>query len=393
MTMMVGPFGRRLTWQLRIVRMFGLAALVVTVARIEPRPGLHGIHLAVTVCMAAASLGWLWQLTLDEGQSGPVAWTAWLLTGIPGGILAGLAPRTVAVAFPAVVLLDAGARLPYTKTAVLAVLLAVATAVGRIGRPWDNGAIQLLVLAASAMLGAFRLQYVQRAEQNELLLSNAEAAAQERARAAALAERTRIAREIHDIHAHSLAALSVQLNVIDALVEQGSESERVRPFIDHAQHLTRQGITETRRAIHALRGETLPIEALLRSVADSYRVPGGNNPAASLVDDGDPPQGLSADATTAIYRAAQEALTNVRKHAPGSPVRMRLEHDEASVTLTVANDLPTAGGPVPAHLGPDAVVSGGLGLTGLKERAEALGGSLAAVPADGEWRLTLRIPR
>lgn len=389
MPMTAGPFGRQLTWQLRIVRLVGLAALVVTtVARAVPGPGLHGVHLAVSLLLAAASLGWIWQLVIDDGRQSAGLMCAWLLMGVPGGVLAGLDPRTVAIAFPAVVLLDAGARLPQTHTAALTVLLAGATAAGHLGRPWDNGMIQLLVLVAAAMVGTFRLQYVERAEQNELLLSSAEAAAQERARAATLTERTRIAREIHDIHAHSLAALSVQLNVIDALVESGSDAEAVRPYIDHAQHLTRQGITETRRAIHALRGETLPIDQLLRSVADSYRIPGGGGPAAMLTGVEDPPPELGADATTAIYRAAQEALTNVRKHAPGSPVRMRLEHDTETVTLTIANDLPAAATPADPDEG-----SGGFGLTGLKERAEALGGVLAAGLVEGEWRLSLRIPR
>jgi signal transduction histidine kinase len=99
------------------------------------------------------------------------------------------------------------------------------------------------------------------------------------------------------------------------------------------------------------------------------------------------PRPVAAEAGLAAYRTAQEALTNARKHAPGQPVRLCLQFSPTDVAVRAANPLPEAppGGPL-------AATGSGHGLTGLRERAALAGGTLTAGPADGEWRVCLRIP-
>ncbi len=96
---------------------------------------------------------------------------------------------------------------------------------------------------------------------------------------------------------------------------------------------------------------------------------------------------LSPEVSLVAYRTAQEALTNARKHAPGQPVRLGLTFEPARITVGVVNPLPPAAGQ-----GPLAAVGAGYGLTGLRERAALADGTLEAGPADGTWRVCLRIP-
>jgi signal transduction histidine kinase len=143
------------------------------------------------------------------------------------------------------------------------------------------------------------------------------------------------------------------------------------------------GLAETRRAIGTLRGDAPPLAEQLRGLAAEYRADTG---AAAEVEVGELPQ-LAPDAALAAYRTAHEALTNVRKHAPGSPVTVRLAREENGSVLTVTD----AGvdGSAPGSL---ADAGGGYGLTGLTERAETLGGSLSAGPDGRGWSVRLWLP-
>ena len=97
------------------------------------------------------------------------------------------------------------------------------------------------------------------------------------------------------------------------------------------------------------------------------------------------PRPVGAEAGLAAYRAAQEALTNARKHAPGEPVSVSLTFGEGDVAVLVTN-------PLAASAGELSRSGAGYGLTGLRERAALGGGTLEAGPADGFWRVCLRIP-
>jgi signal transduction histidine kinase len=271
----------------------------------------------------------------------------------------------------------AGARLRSPLSSVVATGLALGWVVVHLytdqGPGWIFGGAGLFLV--TLMAGLIR-------RQNASLAAETRLTREEQARSATLAERARIAREIHDVLAHSLAALTVQLETADALLE-GGRAEQARQSVVRAGHLAREGLAETRRAISALRGETLPLPELLAGLAGEYRVDLGA-PAEVRVD-GEPVQ-VNPDTGLAVYRTAQEAMTNVRKHAPGAPVELTLRYGPDSVELAVAN-----GAPPPSDR-PLADSGGGYGLTGLRERAELAGGQFTAGPDGNGWRVDVRIP-
>lgn len=389
------PMYDRLGWQLRAARLAGLVALVATMLRDGSRLGPPDLHTLSLGMLTLAAVGWLVSIAVARSDLRYVV-GAWALTGTAGAVLAGISPRSAAIAFPAVVLVDSGARLHYRQTLGMFVAVAGALVAGHAVTTGSDLVLQLVALLACALAGMLRLQYLHRVEQNELALSNSEVAAQERARAATLAERSRIARELHDVQAHSLAALSVQLKVISALVDAGTDREKLRPHLQRAEQLVGSGLAETRHSILALREKAAPLEDLLRHLVDSYRDHDG---AAATLDVSGSSRILGAGPTMALYRSAQEALTNVRKHSPGNPVTMRLDYGVNDVRLDVANplDQPSA---VPDSTPSDASAvdapladtGTGYGLAGLRERAAELGGSLEAGARDGRWTVTVRIP-
>ncbi|MFF5531901.1 sensor histidine kinase [Streptomyces cinerochromogenes] len=208
------------------------------------------------------------------------------------------------------------------------------------------------------------------------LLAQERAARAAEAESAALAERARIAREIHDVLAHSLSAQLVHLEAARLLIENGAERERILERVVAARGMARDGLAETRQALSALRGELTPLEDFLTelvSTADGAEV--------TVTGERRP---LPAEASQAVRRVAQEALTNVRKHAQGAKVAVRLDYSEHEVTLNVRDS-----GGRPGEL--DGA-GGGYGLLGMRERAELLGGSLDAGPDEEGFVVTLKVP-
>ncbi|MGW7259888.1 sensor histidine kinase [Streptomyces sp. NPDC054834] len=208
------------------------------------------------------------------------------------------------------------------------------------------------------------------------LLAQERAARSAEAESAALAERARIAREIHDVLAHSLSAQLVHLEAARLLIERGADREQILERVVAARGMARDGLAETRQALSALRGELTPLEEFLaelvsEAVGAEVTVTGDRRP-------------LSAEASQAVRRVAQEALTNVRKHAHGAKVRIRLEYGEHEVTLGVRDS-----GGTPGEL---TGAGAGYGLLGMRERAELLGGSLEAGPEEEGFVVTLKVP-
>ena len=164
--------------------------------------------------------------------------------------------------------------------------------------------------------------------------------------------------------------------------------ERIRG----AHALAREGLEETRRAVGVLRGEGLAVAQALRALVAEYRA---STPTAqaSLELEGDASL-LEGPAALAVVRIAQEALTNVRKHAPGASVRVKLEVGGAqagAATLQIRNGRPPAADGWRAAEGL-ADSGGGYGLQGMRERAQILGGTFqAGAVADG-WGVELRLP-
>ncbi len=207
----------------------------------------------------------------------------------------------------------------------------------------------------------------------------AERAAQSEKREAALEERARIAREIHDLLGHSLSGIAMQLEMADALAGSGRETEATAA-IRRARALAVDSISETKRAVHALREDTLPLAETLRRMAESHSIE---------LDVHGEPGPVSAESGHTVVRAAQEALTNAAKYAPGATRAMTLTFTTDQVKLTVANG--PADGASSAILGE----STGMGLVGMRERVALLGGTLRAGPdpEDGGWTVEVTVPR
>jgi len=233
--------------------------------------------------------------------------------------------------------------------------------------------------AGQCRFRASRRQYAERTFQAEQLLAERVRADAERDRAAALAERNRIGREVHDVLAHSLGALSVQLDAADALLENNDDPSKARRLVQQARRLAVQGLEETRQAVQALRDEPVALAEQLASLAA--------RDGAELTVTGTP-RPLAADAGLALYRAAQEAVTNARKHAPGAPVSIYLDFDPQSTTLKVTNGLCP-----PAEATSElSATRGGFGLQGMRERIELLGGHVEAEPSALGFTVQVAVP-
>jgi signal transduction histidine kinase len=205
------------------------------------------------------------------------------------------------------------------------------------------------------------------------------------ARAAADAERGRVAREMHDVLAHSLSALALQLESARLVARDRGADPELIDSIDRAHHQAVEGLEEARRAIGALRGDALPGPERLAALVEAFEEQSGVHAEFETVGE---PRALPADASLALYRTAQEALTNVRRHAVPDRVTVRLEYRDDATVLSV-EDSASRGAAIPVG----APAGGGYGLTGMRERAELLAGRLTAEPTATGFRVELWLPR
>ncbi|WP_420310540.1 sensor histidine kinase [Streptomyces sp. YS-B37] len=325
---------------------------------------------AAGILLAAVAAWAFWRTTLAQRLWPSVALMAVLLGLAVGGQAAGFrVPALVIWCGCAVSSLE---RLPIAVAVpVTAVSLATFAAVNN--DVWLTTAVTTAGLALAGY--TLRLDAEARGSAQRLLTQERMARAAE-AESAALAERARIAREIHDVLAHSLSAQLVHLEAARLLIERGADRETILERVVAARGMARDGLSETRQALSALRGEMSPLEDFLSEIV-------GTTGGAEVTVTGDRRQ-LSAEASQAVRRVAQEALTNVRKHAPGAKVLLTLDYGEREVTLDVRDS-----GGSPGEL---TGAGGGYGLLGMRERAELLGGSLRAEPDEEGFVVTLKVP-
>ncbi|TDD46242.1 sensor histidine kinase [Kribbella antibiotica] len=216
-------------------------------------------------------------------------------------------------------------------------------------------------------------------EELEVSLARKQAALEEHGRAAALAERARIARDVHDVLAHSLAGLSLNLQGARLMLVRDGASAEAIDQVTRAQGLAADGLAEARRAVAALREDSVPDERALADLVTAYRLEAGVAASFEVIGTA---RELPAEVMSALYRTLQEALANTRKHAVGAPVVVTLSYGDV-VRLTVVDR--------PGRR-PDRAAAGGYGLLGMRERAELLGGSLAAGPTADGWSVELKVP-
>ncbi len=361
-----------------VVGLLGLAGLLYGAAQATD-PGLAEGHRTGLVLTAATGLGWCGWLVGPYGHRRLVSLSAVAVLAVTGGAMA--ASSTFGAVVVGVAALCAATLLELLPAAALAVgaVAAAAVAVTAAGQ----AAGRLPGVGIGALLGL--ILGVARRQQRVGMRADAElAVARERGfveheRAELLAERNRIAREVHDVLAHTLSALSIQMTALDSLVEGGAGVREVQAAVGRSRRLVVEGLGEARRAVRALRDEPVALDEQLAALADGE---GGIFRLGGCVRD------LPAAAGRALLRVAQEALTNARKHAPGATVTVELAYDPSRVTLRVTN-------PAPAGFRTESareLTGGGYGLHGMRERVELLGGTLSAGPSEGGWRVEAEVP-
>ncbi len=373
-----------------VVRLVGLGLISWTVFSSKHHPSASGRGLVVSVLLAVVVGSWLWW-TAQGVRLGPVTPDLWVMAG-GGGLLLAASPDSAASAFVFVAVVAAGIREELSRAWPMVVVGAVAVAIG--DAIYDRFGLGLLAyslgFAASCLAASNSRQSVQRADQAELLLAQTQRSHEEQLRAARLEESARIAREIHDVLAHALAGLAIQLEATSALIEQGADRDELLTRVQRAHELAREGLRETRMAVGALRGDAVAAPAAIEALVGEYRA--GADAPAQLTIDGDHGR-LTGPTGQAVLRVVQESLTNVRKHAPGAAVTVTIHAGDRpdEEIVVVVEDRATA--PTLAHsAGSLASTGGGYGLEGMRERARGLGGSVSAGAVPDGWRVELRLP-
>lgn len=213
-------------------------------------------------------------------------------------------------------------------------------------------------------------------------------------RQATLAERQRIAREIHDLVAHSLSVTLLHLtgarHALRDVREAGDRAEldrtadEVDAALGDAERIGREAMADIRRTVSTLAEGPSPVAPLPggRSIGELVEQLRGAGLAIEYDEVGDASR-LTERTGLSLFRIAQESLSNAIKHAPGAPVTMRLEAAGHEVRLTVRNPLPDGRRRTDGH---------GSGLAGMQARADELGAVLTVGPADGSWVVDARVP-
>jgi signal transduction histidine kinase len=243
------------------------------------------------------------------------------------------------------------------------------------GNAW--GAAVLLVAIAS--IGDI---FARRRRTGELVAEQNELTELERARRAVLEERTRIAREMHDVVAHHMSMIAVRAETAPFRVPGMTEQSQAE--MATIASAAREALTDMRRLLGVLRSEEDESPTAPQPGLADVGILVGKARAAGLdvaVELGGL-EGVPPTVGLAAYRIVQEALANAARHAPDGPVSVRARGSADRVVLLVSNPLP----------GEPRGGSGGHGLAGMHERAALLGGTLSAGPVDGEFVVSAILP-
>jgi len=276
----------------------------------------------------------------------------------------------------------------YYRRDRLTAFAAVAVLTAIVARVWEPSAIVITVGVLRTMAGPLlALYFGARHAMVQALTERAERAERERyllAEQARADERVRLAGEMHDVVTHRVSLMVLQAGALGIT----ATDENTRRAAEELRAAGCQALDELRDLVGILRtapdGDQMPaISGLPALIAESTAV----GTPAELVQDGDPALASPVVARTA-FRIVREALTNVRKHAPGAQVLVQVSYCESQVRLSVRN------APVASTPGSDLAATGsGLGLASLRQRIELVHGTLRAGPApDGGFCLEATLP-
>ncbi|MFG2416258.1 histidine kinase [Streptomyces goshikiensis] len=362
-----------------------LAVIVAGALTIRPM-GLSGQGLAVAVLFVVNAASLLAR-RLPEHRVPPRLALVWLTLGVvAAAALIGVSNSGTSYLFAFFLAGHIGYRLETRPALVLAgvcSLLCGAVLYLRLGPEQDPLAWTLGLATGIPVLIGIVNRTQRRAVRAAIeAAGSAERAARAEARTAVLTERGRIARDVHDVLAHSLAGINMQLELADALIAAG-DMNKVREAHEKAHDLVKESLKQAQWTVHALREDTLPLpESLAAMLASS-----GHRDALTVTGT---ERDLPAKAVQNLLRIAQEALTNAARHAPGGAVDVELTFAAASTTLRIRNR------PATGEVGAGA--GSGMGLIGMRERVALLGGTLTAGPVAegphrGDWQVEVVIPQ
>jgi signal transduction histidine kinase len=267
---------------------------------------------------------------------------------------------------------------------------AVVAPIGLRFSPWSealvNGLTAITAILFVAVFADMRRKEQQTRERAERLMAELEAANAQLAAYATQAEelamtqeRNRMAREIHDNLGHYLTIVNVQIEAARVVME--SDQARALDAMDKAQELTQKGLTRVRESVAALRESPISNRPLGEAIAALVEETQSSGIVAEFEVGGEPVS-LEHKVALALYRAAQEGLTNVCRHARASRVDVWLHYQPTEVRLEVRDNGVGA-----------AETAGGFGLLGIRERMQLLGGKLKIDTGVGQgFRLAASVP-
>ena len=312
-------------------------AVVVTVsAQTQPAPGLRGAGLGVLVALAVYAVAVVTAISIGWARRGPAAQAAVsLLIGGCGVALAVLQPNGAVEIAASMGVWIAAVRLPPASAAAVAgaITIGLATAVGLTAHPGAESAIAATLLC---LLLAVTGQFIRRGRENE-----------------------------------------DHTELLLAQLQDAREGEAA------AAELAKSGLADARQAVGALRGERLPTADQLASLVEDFRRDTGAD--ATLRIDGES-RPLPAEASLALFRGTQEALTNIAGYAPGAVTAVTVTYQAGRTVVTIEDHV---SGPQTSIL---ADVGGGHGLTAMRERAARVGGAARVGPTADGWRVELEVP-
>lgn len=322
-----------------------------------------------------------------------------LIGAVAGGLLMAHDPSSWGSAFAIITCVHAGIRFEAPVAGAVALIVGITAMVGLAvhhgqgsSAPWWTGALPMIAV----IFGALRRSRTTSLRALHDLVEQTQRTALSESKAQALAERARVARDIHDVLSHSLSGVNMQLSMADALFDAGRDEQAVQ----RARGMVVEGLGEARRAVQTLREETIELLPTLTAMRS------GNHERIEITGSS---TDLDTAATQTIVRTAQEGLTNARRHAAGAPVLVSLNCSPEVTVLEVINGRPAP--VVSAESVVDAAAAGadlarslvirdvgsGLGLVGMRERAALIGATVSAGPVTdgryhGGWRIRLEIP-
>lgn len=348
-----------------------------------------GLAFAVALVRAAALVAaWYLPLGAAVGSTASAVLFASTAAAEPGAPWPWSVTGLIAAAATAGVLAIRGHWL-VAASGLAASVVATVAVVALVPGGDDEAASVNIIVALSVSAGVLALAAIgERWWRTRRQLAEANVVtAQEHAARVIAEEKARIARELHDVIAHSMSLINVQ--ALSAPARHPGTPPQLRAEFEEIAAASRRALGEMRELLAVLRGGDEAPRAPLAHAGDIPRlVEQAASAGADVSFEGSAgaPEDLPEVVSLALYRIAQEGVSNALRHAPGAPVRIALTSDDDVVRLSIVNGAAPAPGP--------RETGGGSGLEGVRERVARLGGVVFAgrLP-DGGFELTASIPR